>query len=102
MIHTGPHEHAFGAKPVRRHAWHGRVDAEFARLVAGGAHHPTLRRRRPDDDRLAAQRRIVTLLDRGLERIHVQVEDHAKHRVEESAIVGCTPERMNLLPGWRY
>jgi len=56
------------------------MHAELPRLVAGRADHATLRCGRADNDRLAAQRRIIALLDRRVKRIHVEMEDDAKHR----------------------
>jgi hypothetical protein len=49
---------------------HRGSDAAGFRLVAGRQHDA-----RTDDDRAAAQPRIVSLLDRGEERIDVRVQD---------------------------
>jgi hypothetical protein len=52
------------------------VDAEDARLVAGGRDDaPLIRAAATDDDRLATELRAITLLDRGKERVEVDVED---------------------------
>src|SRR5690606_17642099 len=57
---------------------HRRPHAEGARLVAGGEDHA-----RPDRHGNPAERRVEELLDRGVERIKVGVEDvsptHATH-----------------------
>src|ERR1051325_276518 len=83
LLHSRPHENAFGTKPAGRGAGHGGTDAEFAGLIAGGTNDAALHRRRSNDDGLAAQRRVVTLLDRSVKGVHVQMEDDAKHRWAE-------------------
>src|SRR5205807_6519117 len=75
-----PDENAVGAQPPGSGGRHRRTHSGLTRLVAGRADHPALRRRRPDNDWLAAQGWIVALLDRGVERIHVQMENDPKHR----------------------
>ena len=56
---------------------HRRADAERARLVARRRHDAAAIRLAADGQRLAAQRRVVALLDRRVERVHVDVEDPA-------------------------
>ena len=51
-------------------AAHGGLHAVPLGLVAGGEHDPTT-----DDHRPAAQRRIVSLLDRRVERVEIGMED---------------------------
>ena len=58
---------------------HRREHAERARLVARGGHDAAAIRLAADGERSAAQRRIVALLDRRVERVHVDVKDPA-HR----------------------
>ena len=53
------------------------MDAERARLVARGGDDAAAIRLAADRERLAAQRRVVALLDRRVERVHVDVEDAA-------------------------
>ena len=55
---------------------HRRVRAEGPRLVGGGAYHAAAGRS-AHEHRLSAERGIVQLLDRGEERVHVDVEDGA-------------------------
>lgn len=86
VVHLGPDECAPGAEPAGRGAGHRRADTILPGLVAGGADYPALGGRRPDNHRLAAERRIVALLDGGIKRIHVQMEDHPKHRLELARI----------------
>ena len=52
------------------------MDPEATRFVAGGGHHATFAGS-ADGDRLAPQLRIVALLDRGIEGVHVDVDDLA-------------------------
>ena len=77
-VEARPHEHQFGALAHRRGRRHRRAHAEGAGLVA----------RRGDDASLGAvadrdgtpsKRRIVALLDRRIEGVHVDVDDLA-HR----------------------
>jgi hypothetical protein len=55
------------------------VDAKNARLVAGGRDDAALVRPAADGERLAAQRRVVALLDRRVKRIHIDMQDAAEH-----------------------
>ncbi len=55
----------------------GRADAEAARLVARSRHHAP-RARAADRNGLAAQVFIVALLDGGVERVHIDVNDLAR------------------------
>jgi hypothetical protein len=54
---------------------------ERARLVARGRDDAAAVRLTADGDRLAAQRRIVALFNRCVERVHVEVEDAAEHEI---------------------
>ena len=68
------------AAPVRLAQRHRRVDAEPPRLVARGRDDAArvLAAGAADDDRPAAQLRPVALLDRGEERVEVDVEDRPR------------------------
>ena len=70
-------EHQSRAQPRRPHRRHRRAYPERARLVARGRDHPALGRA-ADRDRLAAQRWVVALLDAGVERVHVDMDDLAQ------------------------
>ena len=70
-------EDKFGAAAARGHGRHGRAHAEFPRLVAGGGDDAAFAGA-ADGDRLAAQVRIVALLDGRIERIHVDMDDLAR------------------------
>jgi hypothetical protein len=56
---------------------HCRVHAKFARLVTRGSHH-TARSRAANSERNPAQRRIVALLYRRVESVHIDVDDAAE------------------------
>ena len=71
------HEHELRAHPPRRHRGHRRAHAETPRLVARRRHHAAFAAP-ADRHRPAAQRRVVALLDRGVERIHVDMDDPAR------------------------
>jgi hypothetical protein len=70
------HEDQVGTLPLRRHRWHGRPDSELASFVAGCRHDAPFAGA-ADCDRLAPQVRIVPLLDRRIERVHVHMDDLA-------------------------
>ncbi len=67
---------------------HRRADAVLPGLVRRGRHHAAAADA-ADDDRLAAQRRLVALLDRGEERVQVEVE----HRRVRSRMARNVPRR---------
>jgi hypothetical protein len=48
-------------------------------LITGRSHHAAPVGPAADDQRLAPQRRVVALFDRGVERVHVDVNDAANH-----------------------
>ena len=64
------------AQPPRLRGGHRRADAELARLIARGRHHRA-RAGAGDDHRLALQLRPPDQLDGGVERVAVQMGDHA-------------------------
>jgi hypothetical protein len=76
VIVVARHEDGVRAEPLRLHRRHGGVDPEHARLVAGRRHHTT-GARTAHDHRLAPQLGPAPLLDRRVERVHVDVEDRA-------------------------
>ena len=73
---------------------HRRAHAERARLVARRRHDAAAVGLAADRQRLAAQRRVVALLDRRVERVHVDVKDPA-HRAE------CSVEIVEQRCSWR-
>src|SRR4051812_12247810 len=70
------HEDEFGTEAKRLHRGHGGADAELPRLVAGGGYDAALARA-ADGNRPPAQRRIVALLDAGIEGVEVDMADLA-------------------------
>jgi hypothetical protein len=52
------------------------VDAVTPRRVIRRRHHPALVGIAADDHRLVAKARTIPLFDGGVERIHVDVQDH--------------------------
>ena len=68
--HPRRHDHRLRAQPAGLRAAHRRPNAAGLGLVAGREHHP-----RPHDDRATEEPGIVSLLDRGIERVQVGVQD---------------------------
>jgi hypothetical protein len=68
------HEDKIRALPLRCNRRHGRPDAELASFVTRRRDNPTLAGC-ADRDRFAVEIRIVSLLDRCVEGIHVDVDD---------------------------
>ena len=68
--HPRRHDHRPGAQPAGLRAAHRGPDAAGLRLVAGREHDAA-----PDDHRATAEAGIVSLLDRGVERVEVGVQD---------------------------
>src|SRR5581483_7798906 len=70
------HEDQVRALPLGRHRWHRGANPELARLIAGSGHDAALLGS-AHGDRLATQVRIVPLLHRCVEGIHVDMDDLA-------------------------
>jgi len=78
VVHPAAHDHRAGAASDGGGHRHRRVDAEDARLV-GRRRHDAPAPVASHQHGAAAERRIVPLLDRGVERVHVDVENVASH-----------------------
>src|SRR5438067_9240690 len=61
----------------RHEGWHGGLNAEGARFVVAGSKYATLVARTAHAYWFAAQRRSIPHLDRGVEAIHVEMDDCA-------------------------
>jgi hypothetical protein len=59
------------------------VHAERARFIAGRRDHASPLGPSTDGERLAAQCGIVALLDRRIERVHVDVENPSDHEMAD-------------------
>ena len=70
------HKDQVGTFPLRGDRRHGGAHAELSRFVACRRDDAALPRS-ADGDRLAAQLRIVALLDGGVEGVHIDVDDLA-------------------------
>src|SRR5258708_10424963 len=75
-LETRLHEDQVWALPLRGNRWHGRPDTELARFVARRRHDAALPGS-ADGDWLAAEIRIIPLLDGRVEGVHVDVDDLA-------------------------
>ena len=85
-------EHRVRAQPPGARGRHRAAHAVLPRLVAGGAHHAA-RTRAADHHRLAAQLGPLAHLDRGEERVHVDVQDRAAGVVGVGAEARITAAR---------
>jgi len=79
MIHPWREEHGGGAQACCGAGRHGGPDAEPAGLIAGGADDAPAVSGRAHDNGLAAKRRVIALLDRREEGVHIEMEDDAVH-----------------------
>lgn len=53
------------------------MNAKPARFVGAGGHHASGSRITTDDHRFAAQMPVIALLDRGIESVHINMDDLA-------------------------
>ena len=77
VAHAHRQEDGLRAQPPGRGHRHGAVDAARAGLVGGGADDAAAAQT-ADDDRPAAQLGPVPLLDRGVEGVHIDVQDRER------------------------
>jgi hypothetical protein len=75
LLEVGPHDDQLRAETHRPRHRHRRPHPEAARLVAGRRDDAPARRAASDGHGTPRQGRIVPLLDRRVERIHVDVQD---------------------------
>src|SRR5271169_321227 len=68
------YEDRIGTQAFRSYCWHGRMHTKASGLVRSSADDRTIAQ--PSNDHgLAAQLRIVALLDRSVKRVHVGMDD---------------------------
>ena len=84
------------AQPQRLSATHRCAHPEGLGLVAGGQHDT-----HADDHRASAQRRVVALLDRRVERVEVGVQDRGLVAHEHMFPQGCAGGSVRSRPGCR-
>ena len=77
---VGPDDDQVRAQPHGPRHRNRRPDAELARLVAGGGDHAAAFGPAAHGDGPAAQLRAIALLDRRVERVHVEVQDAPRWR----------------------
>src|SRR5688500_3447093 len=82
-LHAMAHDDRFGAAAHRFGHRHRGVDAELARFVRA-RRDDAAARRATDENRLAAQLRIIALLDGRVERVEVDVEDRAHYETRKA------------------
>ena len=94
-LETGRHKDEIGTLSFCRHRGQGRSHPECAGLIACGG-DDAARRRSADGHWLAPEFRIVALLDRGIEGVHVDMYDLADRRLV-LAPIKCTLVRKSVL-----
>ncbi len=92
------HEHQLRALAHRRGRRHGRAHAEGAGLIARRGHHASLSAV-ADRDRPPAKGRVVALLDRRIEGVHVDVDDLA--HLHAVTISGQEQKENSGVSGWQ-
>jgi hypothetical protein len=76
--HIHRQAHQLRAATQRRGHRHGAAHPELARLVIGSRHHTTPAGRAAHRHRLAGQLGMLAHLDRGIKRIHIDVDNHGQ------------------------
>src|SRR5271169_3677320 len=72
------HEDRIGTQAFGSYCWHGRTHTEASGLVRSGTDDRAIAQ--PSDDHgLAAQLRIIALLNRSVERVHVDMDDFSQY-----------------------
>jgi hypothetical protein len=81
------HEDRIRTQAFRSFCWHGRMNAEAPGLVRSSADHRAVAQP-SNDHRLAAQLRIIALLDRSVKRVHVDMDDFSHDLTPTNTIPG--------------
>ena len=72
------YEDRIGTQAFRSYCWHGRMHTEAPGLVRSSADDRAIAQ--PSNDHgLAAQLRIIALLDRSVKRVHVAMDDFSQN-----------------------
>ena len=87
LLHVRRHDDRVGTEPLGREHRHRRMHAVLPGDVAAGRDHPA--RAAADDQRLVGELGMVALLDRGVERVAVDVRD----RETEQLLMSDQPRR---------
>ena len=78
FLHVRRHIGRMRAKLAGLEDRHGGADAEGARHIAAGQHDAALAA--ADDHRLVGERRVVALLDGGVERVAIDMRDRQREQ----------------------
>ena len=90
LRHVGRQHDRVRAELARLEHRHRRMDAVGARDVAGGRDHAALAA--ADDQRLVGERRVVALLDRGVEGVAIDMRDRERVRVARAGAARGEPQ----------
>src|ERR1700761_4321054 len=85
------HKHCFWTQPLGSYSRHRGANPKTPRFVGSSADNRAVTLP-GDNDRLAPQAGVVALLDRGIERVHINVDYLA--RVHPSYVIGDSSWRM--------
>ncbi len=100
FFHVGPDHFRLRAQAQRLEHRHRRFHAEGAGDVAGGGDDAALAA--ADDDRLGGKRRVVALLDRGVEGVAVDMGDGERRQARHGAAIAASRRRCSACPAARH
>ncbi len=91
------YEDRIGTQAFRSYCWHGRMHTEAPGLVRSSADDRAIAQ--PSNDHgLAAQLRIIALLDRSVKRVHVDVDDFSQDLTPQNTILARKKGRIRVTP----
>ena len=90
FIKIRAHINAVGTAAIGLLDIHGGMDTVFSCLIAAGSYHAAFIRHRADDKRFATQRRMISHFNRGVEGIHIHMNDDLIHSVASQKNVVIT------------
>ncbi len=91
MVVSGLDEHQVGAEADRGLRRHGAVHAELTRGITGGRDDAAFVRVAADNHRTAGEFRSVTDFHRGVERVHVDVDNGSMFQCLDRQKMGSDP-----------